>query len=137
MSMLFLLFLTDRIICVHQQRAGQLTQTLHAARYSNKCIFTLHPLNEIFYLLGFFHHDGSDDALQGKLCLPRQFSHCQKGRQVCPQHRWQSGVCSTVLRLDTSRNGFKHGYTSPQEIFVFKNLFCIKCKEKNYLQLIQ
>jgi hypothetical protein len=29
----------------------------------------------------------------------------------------EQGVCPTDLRLDTSTNGLKHVYTSPQEIY--------------------
>jgi hypothetical protein len=56
--------------------------------------------------------------------------------------RIQNGFCSTEIQFDTSKNGLKHVYTSPQEIYLktyfleivhlkiiynfYKKSFCLK-----------
>jgi hypothetical protein len=48
----------------------------------------------------------------------------------------QFGVCLTDLWLDTSTNGLKQVYTSPQAIYL-KNSFYRKCVFKNNLELLE
>jgi hypothetical protein len=49
---------------------------------------------------------------------------------------FMNGVCSTDLRLDTSTNGLKQGYTSPQAIYLKKH-FIAKGGIKNNLELLE
>jgi hypothetical protein len=47
-----------------------------------------------------------------------------------------NGVCSTDLRLYTSKNGLKQVYTSPEAIYE-KTYFLKKCEFKINLQLLE